>query len=274
MPTWVGLPWSETPCSEPTQYVYVVSSDSELFRFWPPTGVFTRVGVLACNGQTIQPFSMAIDRHAIAWVETYDSKVYRFDLSNGNCTDSGYAEPAGEAKFPLFGMAFVATPTTPELETLFVRGALFPSGRGTDSDPEVRWLGSFDATSATIQPIGSASGANSDLAGAGDQLFAFQHPLDTEWPSLIQIDKATGSTIVAKDLPGVQIVADIAVAGWGGDFWLFVDDHHPSGSIGLTTAVARYRPTTGEISWVPGMPFHAPVIGAGVSTCAPTTPPK
>ncbi len=266
---WNGKPWDGTACAEPTQFVYVVSTSSNLYRFWPPTLSFELVGHLDCP-TTWSPMSMAIDRNATAWVLYQDQVVYRLDLANGKCVESGY-NAAHEIGIPFgyFGMAFTADPASPEGETLFVREAAFYDA-GTD--PGSRRLGRFDTGSATIAPIGGGSGANADLAGTGDgRLFGFEKIAAPDGGDavgvLAEYDTATGARIAVTDLAGVTIGAAWAVANWGGDVYLF-----SSGNDGMTRVV-RYDPEADTVEVVvPKVGFE--VIGAGVSACAPIDPPK
>ena len=55
--------------------------------------------------------------------------------------------------------------------------------------------------------------------------------------------------------------SNFAFAFWGGDFWLFVGP-------GTSTDVFQYAPSTGMTTKVETESFE--VVGAGVSTCAPT----
>jgi hypothetical protein len=265
---WLGLPWSDQPCSEPTQYVYVVSAGDYIYRFWPPTGQFTKVGQLVCDGMPIDPFSMAIDRHAVAWIETYEAKLFKVDLSNGACAATSFAPIAGDNRFPHFGMAFAATPGAPDQDTLFVRGG-FLSADPQPNPPDERWLGRLDTSSMTISPIGSAPGGDGELTASAGRVYSLREPIDGTWAVADEIDGTTGATLASTPLPGVEITFDYAFAAWGGDFWIFTDTSTISG-----TTVTRYRPATGEISYAPGAPFPARIVGAGVSSCAPTTPPS
>lgn len=266
---WNGKPWDGTACAEPTQFVYVVTTHSNLYRFWPPTLSFELVGHLDCP-TTWTPMSMAIDRNATAWVLYQDQVVYRVDLANGKCVESGY-NAAHELGIPFgyFGMAFTADTASPEGETLFVREAAFYDA---GSDPGVRRLGRFDTGSATVAPIGEGSGANADLAGTGDgRLFGFEKVPGSDGAdatgTLAEYDTATGARIAVTDLAGVTIGAAWAVAAWGGDVYLF-----SSGNDGKTRVV-RYDPEAETVEVVvPKVGFE--VIGAGVSACAPIDPPK
>src|SRR5215467_13439782 len=53
-------------CSAAATFVYVVDVVGTMYKFDPPTGIFTTVGAVSCaNGQA---FSMSVDRNAVAWV--------------------------------------------------------------------------------------------------------------------------------------------------------------------------------------------------------------
>ena len=59
--------------------------------------------------------------------------------------------------------------------------------------------------------------------------------------------------------------SNFAFAFWGGDFWLFVGP-------GTSTDVFQYQPSTNTTTKRTTETFE--IVGAGVSTCAPTTPPQ
>ena len=59
--------------------------------------------------------------------------------------------------------------------------------------------------------------------------------------------------------------SNFAFAFWGGDFWLFVGP-------GSKTDVFQYKPANGQTKLV--QTTSAVIVGAGVSTCAPTKPPS
>jgi hypothetical protein len=266
--TWAGLPWDDAACSEPTQFVYVVTTTSDLYRFWPPTLSFELVGHLDCP-TAWSPLSMAVDRHATAWILYWDQVVYRLDLATGHCIESGYnAEHVIPGPFGYFGMAFAADASAVDEETLFVRQvAFFDQG----ADPGERTLGRFDTGTAAISAVGVGLGGNADLAGTGDgRLHGFEKVSNAQGDGLsrlVEYDPATGARIATTDLDGLTIGDAWAVAAWGGDLWLFSSTYEGS------TRVVRYAPATEALEVVvPDAGFE--VIGAGVSSCAPIVPPK
>ena len=83
---------------------------------------------------------------------------------------------------------------------------------------------------------------------------------------IAEIEKTTARVAAQTSLPGVDLGNGWAFAFWGGDFWLFTS---PTG----LSQVDRYQPSTGTTSTVlTGIGDN--IVGAGVSTCAPTAPPQ
>jgi hypothetical protein len=62
-----------------------------------------------------------------------------------------------------------------------------------------------------------------------------------------------------------------AFSFWGGDFYVYTATDT---SASKTTTVARYRPSDKSLdnAYMTNIGFH--IVGAGVSTCAPTSAPK
>src|SRR5262245_2091882 len=55
-------------CAEEAKLVYLVDQGDQLFSFDPPTKKLKLVGQLNCVGAGGTPFSMSVDRNAVAWV--------------------------------------------------------------------------------------------------------------------------------------------------------------------------------------------------------------
>src|SRR5205085_9895749 len=90
-------------CSEDTKQIYVLATDKSLYRFYPETLKFTRVGTLGC-ATAAGTFSMAIDRKGIAWVEFTDGSLFSVDTTNASCKPTGFVQ--GQKGFEVFGMGF------------------------------------------------------------------------------------------------------------------------------------------------------------------------
>jgi hypothetical protein len=102
------------------------------------------------------------------------------------------------------------------------------------------------------------------MTGTGDaRLFA---AFEGTPYTVAEIDKQTAHIISVAPQTSINYPAgstSLAFAAWGGDFWLFVE---PGG----TTDVYQYQPSTKATTKRVTENFE--IVGAGVSTCAPTGP--
>lgn len=234
--------------------IYVITADSRLYSFYPPTSAFSFIGMVRCPGSANMAFSMAVDRAGIAYV-LYDSgAIFRVDTATAACTPLPYV--AGQSGFTVFGMGFAANGTGPG-ETLYVEGDTYYRARRG----ETPGLARIDTTTWTLTPIGSTTppfyGGELTGTGAGDLFSFFFYATDTTGSRVGQLDKTTGQLLRSAYLPSVTIAQQsFAVAFWGGDFYLFTDG-----------TVTRYSPTSGLTSVV--VDLGDSIVGAGVSTCAP-----
>jgi hypothetical protein len=201
---------------------------------------------------------MSVDRTGTAWVEyvpmdetdTTEDQLFKVNVTNAACTATTFkTSPFGTR----FGMGFVADAPMSTAESLFV----------AKGDPPYAF-GKFDTTALTIVTLGTPNGGP-ELSGAGDaKLWAF-FP-DPSMPRVSQLDKSNGAEGMSYPVAAAAGTNDgYAFAFWGGDFWVFLKKdtdtysvlYHVRGSDGAVTT----WPLTGR--WI---------VGAGVSTCAPTTP--
>jgi hypothetical protein len=244
---------SSTPCEDSATHVYVLSDKSELYRFRPGALTFEKVGLVSCD--TVLPNSMAVDRLGTAWVNYKNGSLYRVSTRDAQCVKTEYeAAPGG---FASFGSAFATNGPGSTVETLFADGT-----GGT--------LSKFDLT--TLKPTrvgsytGSVAGLEAELTGTGDgRLYGFF----TTKPSatLASIDPITAATSKPRVLEGVDTGAAYAFSFWGGDFYFYTSkDTGPS-----TVTRLRTLDDTLEVV-IPKADFR--IVGAGVSTCAPLTPPR
>ena len=113
---------------------------------------------------------------------------------------------------------------------------------------------------------GDLQGQGAELTGTGDgRLYGFF----TTQPdaTLAQIDKNTGATTGETSLNGVNTGSAWAFSFWGGDFWFYTSSGAPS------TVTRKQTSTDGNLSTAKDDVGGFRIVGAGVSTCAPTTPP-
>jgi len=251
-------------CSDAARLVYVLSQDNDLYSFTPTTATFTKIGRLECptNGLAT-PNSMAIDRQGTAWVNYSDGTLFKVSTGNASCEATSF-EP-NQAGFLKFGMAFSSDAEGSSEETLYISGLDSLAGAG-------HGLGKIDPKTMKVTMLGDYSGIlageGAELTGTGDgALFGFF----TTQPNatLAEIDKAKGSTSGDKSLQGVNTGNAWAFSFWGGDFWFYTSD-------GVTPSrVTQLRTSSdGQISIVTPDVGGFRIVGAGVSTCAPTAPPK
>jgi hypothetical protein len=216
--------------------IYVVTRSGSLMKFEPATATFVSIGHIPCVNRSL-PFSMAVSRTGIAYVELLDSSMLRVNTTTLACASAAYVSlPGGSGG--TFGMGFAADGAGGE--TLYLA-----------EDSSTPRLAALDTTTFQARIVGPMNQATrSELTGDSmGRLFAFYGN------TIAQIDKTT-----AKVTPLYTTAftgGSFAFAAWGGDFYLFVDG-----------SVMRFRPSTGTTVQI-GQISDA-VVGAGVSTCAPS----
>lgn len=252
-----GGPSNAPGCSQAAEYVYVIDVNGTMYQFNPPTLAFTQVGQVSCASS--QFFSMAVDRNAVAWVLAQDGSIVRYDINAKTCTPTTYAP--NQQGFSTFGMGFSADAAGSSNETLFVSDSeLYSQSTGG--------LAKIDTSALSLSPVAKYDsgfdGRRAEMTGTGDgRLFA---AFEGTPYVVAEIDKTTAH--IMSQAPQTPInyppdMSNFAFAFWGGDFWLFVGP-------GATTDVFQYQPSTGATTKRETEQFE--IVGAGVSTCAPTTP--
>ena len=242
-------PPDEDDCADTSDLVYVIArDDAALYLFDPEDLSFTRLGALRCSGGT-NPESMSVARDGVAYVRYSDDAVYEVDLATLDCARTDYSDRATD--FGSFGMGYA----TDSAETW--RDALYVA-----NDER---LARVDMGSWDLEVLGRMDSQSELTGNAAGELWAF---LPLERPAeLVQLDKDDASALETIRLPGFPSASDIdtfAFATWGGDFYLFVREY----GMGSTTDV--YRVTAGGDMTVEAADVGFDVVGAGVSTCAPT----
>jgi hypothetical protein len=246
-------------CSKAAEYVYVIDVTGTMYQFNPPTLAFSQVGQVTCASS--QFFSMAVDRNAVAWVLAQDGHVVKYDINAKTCTPTTYSP--NQHNFQTFGMGFSTDAAGSANETLFVSDSELTT-------PTMGGLAKIDTTALTLTPVGNYNlgfnGKRAEMTGTGDgRLFA---AFEGTPYVVAEIDKTTAT--IKMEAPQTPInyppdSSNFAFAFWGGDFWLFVG---PGG----TTDVFQYQPSNNMTTKRQTEQFE--IVGAGVSTCAPTTPPQ
>ncbi|HEY8040132.1 MAG TPA: hypothetical protein VIF15_10080 [Polyangiaceae bacterium] len=248
-------------CAPGSDLVYVASEERILYSYDPRQNVFTQVANIDCAGGSYVN-SMAVDRDAVAWINYGDGSLWKVSTQTPGCVATGFKPNQGGVA--LFGMGFSAKTSGGNDETLFICDL---GGGG---------LGYIDLSTMTLARFGPFAGAYAnraaELTGTGDaRLFGFfaGSPLgDASAASVAQIDPVTEAATQDWPLPTIDTGSDWAFSFWGGDFYLYTADKYNMSN--PDTTVTRFRPSDGSLTVLsPNIGFR--IVGAGSSTCAPTT---
>jgi hypothetical protein len=246
-----------------TTYIYLISGQNILVRFDPSMLTATPIGTIDCPANATDafvptPYSMAVNRAGVAYVVFTDGELFRVSTLTASCEPTGFV--VGQNGFSTeFGMGYSADVSDPG-ETLFVAGNVSEQ------------LASVDTTTFTVSPIGVFSSmiGEAELTGTGDgALYAFGIVTENSMTAalhLAHVDKATATVlddVFVTVASGTSQIFDWAFAYWGGAFYFFTS------SDGQTTIVSRYVPG-GPLDLPTVATIDTPIVGAGVSTCAPT----
>jgi hypothetical protein len=169
-----------------------------------------------------------------------DGRLFAVDTTNGHCRTIGFRP--GQAGFETFGMGYAKNDDDTG-ETLYIAGA---------------GLGSLDTKTFDITFLGSLTYGRTELTSLDKQLFAYS----VESGVIAGLDKTNGSTKIAYRTSAVAERLAFAFAQWGGDFWVFTGDQH--------SIVTQYSPAD-DTSNVVVQNTGMLIVGAGSSTCAPTS---
>jgi hypothetical protein len=268
-------------CSAASQLVYVLSSSNEIYSFEPQTKVFTKISTLQCQAGSMTPNSMAVDRLGNAWVNYVSANaftgtptagaIFKVDIATGACAATNIALTSGWYQL---GMGYSTASATDQTDTLYVAstgqgglGCIGLPGAGAGTSPG---LGIVDTNAGTLTPVGpftgNLAGQSAELTGTGDgRLFGFFVLTPVQ---VAQITKTTGATPSPITMTGVTCPQAWAFSFWGGDFYLYTS---PDGVTKST--VTHYTSADGGIDTGYVTNAGIVIVGAGVSTCAPTMPP-
>ncbi len=264
-----GAPNGTCGCGEASEGVYLLGADASLWRFDPPSLVFTPLGSFECpTAGAIN--SMAVDRQGRAWINYVDidlsdlfdphvtGELFVVDLAAPElCTASDYAPP--DYRFVQVGMAFASNGEQDSCDELFLYEAT-DSGAGA--------LGRIDRETLLVSELGEVDYARAELTGTGDgRLYAF---VDDGEARLVRYDTADANELENIPLPGFATTSGFSFAFWGGDVWFFTEASPGAGYSRVTRLDLDGSDGGGLTSVVDAAPGY--FIGAGVSTCAPLEP--
>lgn len=244
-------------CASETRDVYVVTAERDLYRFHPPDASFTKKGTFTC-ATTARPTSMAIDRRGVAWVRMEDGTLWKVDTFTLACEATGFHLPEGS--FFKFGMGFATASAADTSETLYLADS---AGAG---------LARLDTTKLSLSLLGPFTGPlagnAAELTGTGDgRLFGFFVMRSNAGTRIAEIAKASGEVLTIHELPDLVPGDAWAFSFYGGDFYIYTTD--PS-SAQRGSMVTRFRPADGSSTLI-DRNVGFTIVGAGVSTCAPTS---
>lgn len=258
--------------------IYVVDTDNKLSSFDPKKlplnqDPFTLIGTLNCPttmqpvepGSGVSPFSMSVDRDGTAWVLYSTGEVFKVNITNASCTASGYA--ARQSNMLLFGMGFVTDAAGSTAEKLFIGGGTSAATAGgklgrvdtTVTPPALSMLGTLRADTEQSPELTGTSEA---------KLYGFYPGARKAFVQ--EISKANGAgTGPEYNIPGgLGGTANAwAFAFWGGKFYIFVTTQADIFSPPMSTVRVIDRATGTATTALSNLP--TPIVGAGVSTCAP-----
>jgi len=198
---------------------------------------------------------MAVDRDGIAYVLFSQGELFRVSTLTASCKPTGFVP--GQNGFPTtFGMGFSSNANDPG-ETLYVAGDNFSASATALGTIDVNTF-NLSVVAPFVQPIG-----NPELTGTGDgRLFGFGPGSPNS--HIAELDKTTAAiksdTLI--DLQQSQYTAWV-FAFWGGDFYTFTSQAQGS------STVHKYTPGGSTTPPVVAKTAHT-IVGAGVSTCAPS----
>jgi hypothetical protein len=249
-------------CSDAAKLVYVISTDSVLRSFNPATLSFVTIGTVNCPNNFASVNSMAVDRNANAYVNMSDGSLWAVSTKDASCTATSYQ--LGQFNRRIRGMGFstdTAQGTSETFYTCTANDATF-SGGG---------LAKINLPSFTLSLVGDytngLAGNECELTGTGDaRLFGFYALLSP--PKVAEITKATAATPAPITLTGVNTSGSYAFSFWGGDFWFYTQ------GTGVGSVVTHYAYSGNKTFTQSIKDTGFTIVGAGVSTCAPLTPPN
>jgi hypothetical protein len=233
-------------CSEAAKVIYVVDSDNSLYRFDPPSKLFELIGTVDC-GNASSPYSMAVTRDAVAYVLFQNGDIFEVSTADASCTATPYL--TGQSGFSIFGMGFASDGEGSVEETLYVADSYSLATIGDD------WI---------LSVVGAISG-DPELTGNGlGELWGFFPTAAT--PHVSRIDKATAALATTYPMADLSNSASAwAFAYWGAAFYVFYES-----ALDTSTNVYKVDAASGAVETYIAATGKR-IVGAGVSTCAPTT---
>jgi len=244
-------------CDEDNRQIYVISEAFDLYRFPPALKRFVRIGHVHCPGGR-DAFSMAVDRQGFAWVLDSEGNLFKVSTKDASCKNSGFSR-GQRGGSNVFGMAFVIDEAASEKEKLFVADSTIFAPAG--ASPRGIAFIDTDLKLSPFIPYRGGRVANFELTGMSDgRLYGFDP--GSMPPRILEINRKTGELKSERKLGGVVGGGAWAIAQHYGDLYVFASPPH--GRTRVTKVVLGVE----ELQTIADLDFA--VVGAGVSTCAPS----
>ncbi len=237
-------------CDTTDDRIYLIDKDTaDLYLFDPGTLSMDSLGTLDC-AMYGQPASMGVSRDGHAYVRYSDQTVYDVALDTMRCSATSYNERS--TRFGAFGMGYATSAAGTWRDQLYIANG--------------STLATLDTGTWRVTTVGSMPSQSELTGNASGELWAF---LPLESPAQVrQIDPTTGRTVATLNVRGFPDPSNIdtfAFAAWGGELYAFVREY------GMGSSTAVYRVDAGGSLTRVVASLGINVVGAGVSTCAPTT---
>ena len=251
-----------------SEFIYLLDfQQSQLLSFlnraWTPQPAPSRSSAAGAGGvcpTATAPNSMSVDRRARAWLKLRRRQAAAKIPTNNpaSCVDSGYQR----ASFPRprWGMGFVSDSPGAKVESLYL------ASFGTAS--QLWKLNPLDPTPIVSTKIGNfaSSPTSPEMTGTGAaELYAY-FPAADATHRIIRVNKTTAQADLTWSLPPLASSPGAwAFAQWAVATYAFVTEskHKPRLSLDPNAAAGS--------QWVRQDNLPTRIVGAGVSTCAPTT---
>lgn len=250
----------QAACADDNRDIFVVADDKSLYSFHPPTLTFTLKGIIDCPTGGATPTSMAVDRGGTAWVRHSDGSVWLVNTQTLACAPTNYQPPSNG--FQKFGMGFSTESNGGSTESLFLSDS---TGEGlaklNTKTLELDYIGAY---------TGDFEGYSSELTGTGaGKLYGL---FTTQPMQIAEISKGLGDVVpnTAKVLNGTYAGDAWAFSFYAGDFYVYTaasGGDLPMSQGGSTITKLAADGTVSVLKTNIGFK----IVGAGVSTCAPTT---
>jgi hypothetical protein len=244
-----------TVCTPGENYILVLSTDDELFRFYPDTLAMVRIGAVACGTPARPLNSLTVSPLGPAYISTNEGELCVVDPTTFEATPTPFDATAISNK--RFGMAVVPA-NVPAGQTLYIAVK-------SDGDTLARVdLSSYAMT--TLGPLVLRRDGGSELrpqveltAGSNGELYGFS--IGSSESLLMTIDPTTGVAIDVSQVPAGADAASYALVDWHGTIYLFL------GSQNDTVGCSVYTYHKGDAAALNVGTLGVDILGAGVALC-------